>query len=435
MSIQKIEFESVPKPRIIRVAGYARVSLGKDAMLHSLQMQINYYHDYICSHPDWLFAGVYSDEAIAGTKEDRPGFQKMLSDCRDGYIDMIVTKSVSRFARNTVTLLETVRSLKQRNIDIYFEEQNIHTMSADGELLLTILAGYAEEEARSVSENMKWRIRKNFEEGLTWDGTILGYRRREGVYEVVPEEAAIVRRIFHEYLAGKGTQAIATGLNSDGCKTRYGSAWRRSGIYKILRNCTYTGNLLLQKTYRTDFRTKRAALNRGELPKFLVENAHEPIISKEEFDSVQAEIGRRAEKFGTPDRMVSVKYPFSGLIVCGKCGARYRHKVTATGPVWICTTFNQKGKKACPSKQIPEAALLAVTEDLLGSTDAIPKKITSIRVLEGNSLVFRFPDGTEIERKWRDRSRAESWSPQMRESARRKMLERNERQCREQPDG
>ena len=179
-------------PKLIarkKVAAYVRVSSGKEAMIHSLAAQADYYSTLISKENEWVFVGIYSDEAITGTKGDRKGFQQMLEDCKDGKIDIIVTKSISRFARNTVTLLETVRSLKLMGVDVFFEEQNIHTMSADGELMLTILASYAQEESRSVSENMKWRIKKNFEEGMPWNGGMLGYRIKEGQYVVIPDEA------------------------------------------------------------------------------------------------------------------------------------------------------------------------------------------------------------------------------------------------------
>lgn len=182
-------------PKKLRVCAYARVSTGKDAMLDSLANQVSYYSKYIQSKKEWLYVGVYSDEAISGTKATRPGFQKMINDAKNGKIDLIITKSISRFARNTVTLLETVRELKAIGVGVYFEEQRIQTISKEGELMLTILASYAQEEARSVSENMKWRVRKNFAEGIPYKLTILGYRLTKGKITIVPEEAEIVKLI------------------------------------------------------------------------------------------------------------------------------------------------------------------------------------------------------------------------------------------------
>ena len=203
--VQKIEFPNAQKVKLLRTAAYARVSSGKDAMLHSLSAQVSYYNNLIQSNPEWMFCGVYADEALTGTKDSRENFQKLLAECRAGSIDLIITKSISRFARNTVTLLETVRELKGLGVDVYFEEQNIHSLSADGELMITILASYAQEESFSASENQKWRIRKDFEKGKIGSITMLGYKRnKNGILEIVPEEAEIIRMIFLDFLAGMG---------------------------------------------------------------------------------------------------------------------------------------------------------------------------------------------------------------------------------------
>ena len=188
--IRRVQFPPKPIPTI-NVAAYARVSSDKDAMLHSLSEQVSYYNGYIQKHPGWKFCGVYADEAKTGTKDTRANFQRMLSDCRAGKIDLIITKSISRFARNTVTLLQTARELKAMGIDIFFEEQNLHSNSPAGEFVMTVLASVAQEESRSTSENMKWRIRKNFEEGMPWSGTMLGYRMRDGQLVVDDEEAQL----------------------------------------------------------------------------------------------------------------------------------------------------------------------------------------------------------------------------------------------------
>ena len=246
-----------------RVSAYARVSSGKDAMLHSLSAQVSYYNDIIQNHGDWLYTGVYSDEAKTGTKDSRAGFQNLVADCRAGKIDMVITKSISRFARNTVTLLQTVREFKALGVDIYFEEQNIHTMSGDGELMMTILASYAQEESRSASENQKWRVKRNFEAGIPWDRTLLGYRMENDHYVIVPKEAEIVRRIYNEYLSGSGYNSIAKMLNDEGAPSRFGGKWNQSAVSRVLSNYTYTGNLLLQKTFSENHITKRKMFNTG----------------------------------------------------------------------------------------------------------------------------------------------------------------------------
>ena len=416
--VKRVPIMKAALPQLMRVAAYARVSSAKDAMRHSLSAQVSYYSDLIQRHPGWAYTGVYADEAKTGTKDSRENFVRLIDDCRAGRIDAIITKSISRFARNTVTLLETVRELKVLGIDVYFEEQNIHTLSADGELMLSILASYAQEESLSASENQKWRIRKNFEEGKPWNGTMLGYRYRNGTLVVEPDEAEIVRRIFREYLAGKGVEAIANGLNVDGIPTRYGNHWCKASVSGILRNYAYTGNLLLQKTFRENYLTKRTLPNEGQLPQYHSEGSHEPIIRMEDFEAVQAEMERRAAKHAPPGKGYRNRYPFTGLIICGCCGKHYRRKVTATGPVWICGTYNTIGKAACPSKQIPEGVLTDLTADM--DID----EITEIWAEKDNQLVFRFRSGEETVKRWKDRSRAESWTPEMREAARQKALER-----------
>ena len=269
----------------LRVAAYARVSTGKDAMLHSLTAQIDYYKTKIRANPEWIFAGVYVDEAKTGTKETREAFGQLIADCCDGKIDMVLTKSISRFARNTVTLLQTVRMCKEWGVDVFFEEQNIHTMSGDGELMMSILASYAQEESRSASENQKWRIKRNFASGMPWNGALLGYRIRNGRYEIVPEETEIVRRIYDDYLAGFGYQAIVTRLREDGVLSRLGGKWEQSSISRILSHPAYTGNLLLQRYYSENHITKKKLVNKGELAKYYVVHTHGAILSQETLDA------------------------------------------------------------------------------------------------------------------------------------------------------
>lgn len=426
-TVKQVYFPAAKLPGPKRVAAYARVSSGKDAMLHSLSAQVSYYSDVIQHTPGWQYVGVYADEAMTGTKDSRENFQRLLRDCEAGLIEMIITKSISRLARNTVTLLETVRTLKDMGVEVFFEEQNIHTMSADGELMLTILASYAQEESLSASENQKWRIKHNFENGMPWNGTMLGYRYDKGTLVVVPEEAKTVRRIFAEYLSGLGLTAIAKRLNADNVPTRFGNAWGKSSVLSVLRNYTYTGNLLLQKSRRENHLTKRDLPNHGELPQYHVTGSHEAIIDIGTYNLVQLEIAHRAEKHTHPGQKRNA-YPFTGKLICGNCGKHYRRKVTKARPVWICPTFNTFGKAACPSKQIPEETLCQVAAEVLGldtfSEDAFLGKITAVRVEKDNTLVFCLTDGTKTVKRWQDRSRSESWTEDMKEAARKKDRER-----------
>ena len=433
--ITKIDHSYLKPIRRKRVAAYARVSSGKDSMIHSLSAQISYYNHYIGNRGDWELAGIYADEGITGTKEKRPEFQRMLSDCRAGKIDMILTKSVTRFARNTVTILEAARELKALGIDIYFEKEDIHTLSADGELMLTLLASFAQEESWSASENMKWRIRKKFERGHLANACMLGYRLKDGILQIVPEEAKTVRQIFHDYLSGMGRNAIVKKLIRMNTPTRTGRPWNETTIYGILRNEAYTGNLLLQKTYKSDHITKKCIQNRGELPMYYVENAHEAIINKDIFEQVQQEIARRAKRFHKTPKPTE-PYIFTSMIRCGFCGGSFNRKIADAGfkwqkPVWRCHVLDTRGKKACQSRQIPEKILLERTMGVLGVTelsrDIVLDKIAEIQMLKNNRILYIFRDGHTAEVTWEHPPRSEGWTEKMRQQARERRLKMEER--------
>ena len=405
-----------------RVAAYARVSGSRDEQLNSLSAQVSYYTDYIQKQAGWIFCGIYVDKAITGTIENRPEFQRLLTDCHARKIDLILTKSISRFARNTVTLLETVRELKELGIDVYFERENIHSMSGDGELMLSILASYAQEESYSVSENCKWRIRNDMKEGRTNNGNLLGYKLEKGKLEIVPEETTLVRSIFEDYLSGMGTNAIMRKLRKQSvhiCRTT---------IHNILINEKYIGDMLLQRTYVKDHLTKEQVPNRGELPQYYITDSHEPTISRDSFHQVQEEILHRAAKAPI---ITCKEYPLTGLITCGKCGAKYRRKHNAAGTkyekiVWTCATYNTFGKHECDAQQIPETVLIQKVAEVLRLPDlnGVKQYIIEIRVPARNRLVFHFKDGSMKEVEWQNPSRSESWTPEMREAARQKSLER-----------
>ena len=413
--VTQTRFSKINIPKLKRVAAYARVSSGKDAMLHSLSAQVSYYSNLIQNHSDWQYVGVYADEALTGTKENRENFQRLLTDCRSGKVDMVITKSISRFARNTVTLLETVRELKNMGVDVFFEEQNIHSLSADGELMLTILASYAQEESLSASENQKWRVKQKFSNGQPWRTYMLGYRYNGEQLVIVPEEAEIVRSIFSDYLDGKGVVAIMKRLNEEGILTQQGFTWHQSAVQRVLRNYTYTGNLLLQTKFRENHLTKRTVVNRGELPQYHIQNSHEPIIDMDTYKAVQIEMAHRADQFGKPQ--ATATYPFTGLITCAECSKHYRRKTKKTGPVWICSTYNTLGKAACQSKAIPESVLIDIVDEIGGIGN-----LTAIQAANNNTLVLTLTSGQQIVKQWLDRSRRESWTPEMREAARQRKM-------------
>lgn len=413
---------ALPKPpRILNVAAYARVSLGKDTMLHSYSAQISYYSSLIQKRSGWRYAGVYADKALTGTKAERPEFQRLLEDCRAGKIDLILTKSISRFARNTVTLLETVRELKALGIDVFFEEQNIHSMSGDGELMLTILASYAQEESRSVSENCKWRIRKRFEAGELANWRFMyGYRISKGTIEIHPEEAAVVRWVFQCYLDGMGITNIAQILRESHVPGYRGGIWSPKRVLDLLCNEKYAGNALLQKKYVNDHIQKQEKINHGQLPKYYAEGTHPSIVAPEVFQ--QASKLRERNRIANGISFDSPQYSaFTGKIVCGQCGKKYRRKVSRTEIAWNCATYLIYGKAQCHTKQVPEDILMDTAAAVLGISrfDAaiFGERIREIRVPCFNHLVFVFNDGTEVERIWQDKSRSDSWTAEMRAEA------------------
>ena len=426
------------KPRLVaqkKVAAYARVSTGKDAMLHSLSSQVSYYSNLIQGHEGWIYAGVYSDEALTGTKESRDGFQKLLSDCRAGKVNMILTKSISRFARNTVTLLETVRELKAMEVDIFFEEQNIHTMSAEGELMLTILASYAQEESLSASENQKWRIRKGFENGelLNWR-FLFGYCVSKDGIKIDEETAPVVREIFSRVIAGESFGAISRDLNRRGIPCTLGGKWCAQRIRETVGNEKYTGNALLQKSYRNNHLEKKKRVNTGELPMFYAEGTHPAIIDNDTFNAAQAVLQRMQE--AAKERPRPQKCEFTGKIYCPFCGMNYKRNTSNGSVGWNCSTFLTEGKTHCHGKKIPETTLKAVCAEVLGietyNSTLFDTAVDRIEVPEDNHLRFIFKDGSSVERSWTDRSRRESWTPEMRQAAaERTRSQRRKTQCQE----
>lgn len=423
--------------KTIRVAAYARVSADKDAASHSLETQMEYYANYIKQRSDWILVDVYSDNGISGTTDHRPEFQRMLNDCRKGKVDLIITKSITRFARNTVVLLETIRELKAIGIDVFFEKENMHSISPDGELMLTLLAIYAEEEAKSASENQKWRIRKKFEKGEPWVGNMLGYRLINGEMIIIPEEAEIVKMIFNDYLSGMGFQAIARKLNNLGIPARLGNYWHTNAVLQILHNEKYAGNMLLQKTYRPDFKVKHNKPNHGEKRQYFVENSHEAIINPEVFKKAQDEARRRSEKyFAVHKNNNSEGNLFAGLMTCGLCNSPYRkriaHSTSKPEPTWICSKYFELGKQYCSSQQIPEDILVDKTKKVLGvddlSREIIAEEITKIDVTGHFHLRFNLKDGSARDVVWEHKSRRDSWTDEMKEAARQRALERRRKE-------
>ncbi len=414
-------------PKRTKVAAYARVSSGKEAMLNSLATQVSHYKNLIQSNHEWQFAGVYADEATTGTKDSRDEFQSLLKDARAGKIDMIITKSISRFARNTLTLLATVRELKALNVDVYFEEQNIHTISGEGEMILTFLATFAQEESRSVSENMKWRIKKDFEKGIIWGGnSCLGYKLENRQFHIVPEEAETVRLIYELYLEGHSDEGICTILDSKGIKPYLTKKWNRTSVIKILTNYNYTGNLLLQKTYRDNHINKVQKINKGEHNKYMAKDSHEAIIDMKTF--IEAQEIRRLKTVNIKPS-ANNNSPFKGKMKCGICNKSYTFKKNPYNIVWMCSTSRTKGKDKCGSKQVPDDKVMEAATSILNLQTFDEKNfidyIDSIIVMPENRLVFKFYNEETKEYVWEYESRSKSWTNEMKEQARAHYLKRN----------
>ena len=341
--IDKIEPSKAAEKKL-RVAAYCRVSTDSDAQLESLETQKMHYENYINSRDDWEFAGLYFDEGITGTKADkRPKLMRLIEDCKAKKVDFVITKSISRFSRNTTDCLDIVRTLLNLNIPVYFEKENINTGSMESELFLSILSSMAEGESTSISENNKWGIKKRFENGTYKLGYVpYGYRWENGEIIVDPEQAVIVKRIFSELLAGKGTDAIAKGLNEENVPTKKGGRWTSTSIRGILANEKYTGDCIFQKTY-TDRNFNRHK-NDGQLDQYYVADHHEAIISHEDFDAAAALIEQRANEKGIKrgSNKYQQRYAFSGKIICSECGDTFRRRIhTSTYikyPAWVCNT-------------------------------------------------------------------------------------------------
>ena len=359
--------ESAPK---LRVAAYCRVSTESDEQATSYEAQIEHYTDYIGNHPGWELADIYADDGISGTNtKKREEFNRLIDDCMNGKVDLVVTKSISRFARNTLDCLKYIRQLKDKNIPVFFEKEAINTMDAKGEVLLTIMASLAQQESQSLSQNVRLGLQYRYQQGKVQVCTnrFLGYDKDEdGNLVINPEEAKVVKRIFREYLEGKSYYAIGKGLEADGIRTAAGSDyWLASTLRKILMNEKYIGDALLQKTVTTDFLTKKRVVNKGIAPQYYVENSHEAIIPREIFMQVQEEMTRRANlETGTgKKRVYSGKYALSNKVYCSHCGDIFRRSQWFIKgeriPVWRCVSRLEKRKAnaKCPSRTLYETEL------------------------------------------------------------------------------
>ena len=368
MKVRIIEPVKPRQEKRKRVCAYARVSSGSEAQGESLENQTTYYQNLIEANPEYEFAGVFADQGITGTKENRPEFQKMLELVRKGHIDLILTKSISRFARNTTIVLELVRELKMLGVEVVFEKEQISSLSGDGELMLTVLSSFAQAESKNVSDNLKWRYQRKFQNGeLAINAArFLGYdKNKQGELVINPAQAEVVKRIFEAALAGQGSFVIARQLNEEGVATVAGGKWHSSTVLGILKNEKYRGDAKLQKTYRKDHLGKKKCRNHGEVDSFYIENNHPPIISGDMWEEAQRQIVLRAAAKGNvsgKNAAYTNRYPLTGMLFCAKCGATLRRRTwnsnhSCKKVVWQCSNYVRNGKHACQGTTVDDAVV------------------------------------------------------------------------------
>ena len=396
--ISRIEPKVPALKKRAKVAAYARVSMETDRLAHSLSAQVSYYNELIQSNPEWEYAGVYADFGISGTgTAARSEFLRLIADCEAGKVDIVLTKSISRFARNTVDLLSTVRHLKEIGVEVRFEKERIHSFSGDGELMLSILASFAQEESRSISENCKWGIRKRFQSGEigTANKHLLGYQYDEEKkkYVIIPEEAEAVRWMFRMYIEGVSLRDIAGNLNRAGIRSVLGNEFTESTVRQMIFNEVYAGDIRRQKCFMEDPITKNKVKNDGQLPQYYMADCHEAIIDRAAWAKVQEEIERRAAS-------LNPVYPFTGKIKCGICGCHYtRRSATVRGREcvsWFCRAKKEKGV-TCRSRNYSEEQLQRICAGLMGTeifdAEAFGESVRGLTVLADGSLEAAFLDG------------------------------------------
>lgn len=368
--IKTIQAQKVTAIKRLKVAAYTRVS--HTSLLQSLSNQVSHYSQLIQANPEWDYVGVYSDSAISGRSQAyRRDFQQLLEDCRKGKIDLILTKSISRFGRNTVELLETVRELKRLGISVRFEKEKIDTLTAEGELLLTLLASMAQEESQSISQNIRWRVKKRFEEGKPYiPQDIFGYRWNGDEYVIEPHEASIVRQVFEWYMEGLSASKIAKRLDDRGERTRLGNRFTKRVIYNMFDQEAYCGRLILQKTFRDQFGS-RSILNDGQMAKYIVENAHEAIVTPEYFQLVNQEKKRRARRRASKHDALA---KLQGKVYCEHCGLdmvlTLETKFNQEKRVrYYCRTRDAKGVETCLGRTVTEEQLFQAFGESINTED------------------------------------------------------------------
>lgn len=406
--------------RQLRVAAYCRVSTDDEEQLTSYEAQQTYYTDKIMTNPDWTMAGIYADEGITGTKATkRPEFLKMIRKCKQKKIDLILVKSISRFARNTVDCLNYIRTLKSLGIAVIFEKENINTLNEDSEMLTTIMGAFAQAESESISQNVKWGVRQAMKEGrvsIRYKNLYAYDEGEDGQPRIIESEAAVIRRINDEFLSGRSLPMIKDGLEADKILTpKGGNVWAVSAIRNLLKNEKYCGDVLMQKTFKTDPISGKTKRNTGQLPMYLIQDHHPAIISRDTYNAVQAEFARRTSGKAPSTKLAptgqacySAKYALTGIVICGECGNQYRrcvwNKRGKKRPVWRCSNRIDYGGKYCHKSptiyEVPlKSAILDAINSVMSDKGVLIQQIEDAMRME----LIPFPGGTmsagDIERK------------------------------------
>jgi len=396
--------------RQLRVAAYCRVSTEEEEQQSSYEAQCNYYTDKIMTNPEWIMAGIFADEGITGTStRKREDFNRMIRKCRQKKIDLILTKSISRFARNTLDCLRYVRALKELGIGVYFEKENINTLQMDTELILTFMGAFAQSESESISANVKWGKKQAMKEGKVNFpiSRLYGYTTDEnGELAIHPAQAAVVEEIYRQFLMGHSIRMIRDALNADSIPAKGGNEWQNAAVQGILTNEKYCGDVLMQKTFKPDVMSGKVVKNTGQLPMYLIRNNHPAIISREDFQAVQAELARRnagkspaRKNVPTGRSCYSSKYALSERLICGECGTRYQrcswHRKDKVRIVWRCVSRVEYGTKYCKTsptmdESVLQQAIMEAINSAMGPKEELVQNITDTLIQE----VIAAPDST-----------------------------------------
>lgn len=414
MEIRKLPPRPAPTKRL-RVAAYVRVSRESERLTHSFSAQVSHYNQLISSTPGWEYAGVYSDYAASGTSTTRRDeFKDMITTALGGGIDIILTKSISRFARNTVDLLETIRELTSAGVSVRFEREHLDTATAEGEILLTLLASFAQAESESISANAKWGIRKKYADGALHSRQPYGYHYTNGHLSIIEEEAVIVRRVFDEFLGGVSPEKTVDALNAEGLRSRGGGMFRASVTRDWLENETYTGDAICQKYYRAHVGKSTSTINTGQLTKYLVEDSHPAIITRATFDAVQAELARRRATGGRGLTPTGGSSALTHRITCNICGRKYHRRTRrlahSTYKYWWCETATKGKGNPCHAHQLREENLHTIIKRLLGlhawdnqqvvdrieRIEASPNWLLTIHLSSGNTATIDYLTSEEV---------------------------------------